>query len=66
MSIQLQTMQQLTKRAEDALIKELGIVDTLRYLSQFRSGIGNYTDERQQLFAGMSVKEIVREIKERR
>ncbi len=66
MSVKLQSMQQLTKRAEDALVREIGIVDTLRFLGQFRNGTGNYTAERAQLFEGMSVKSIIQEIKERR
>lgn len=66
MSAQLQPMAQLTKRATDALIKEIGIVDTLRFLSQFRTGAGDYTVERQQLFQGMSVKDIIGDIKEQR
>ena len=52
MSAQIQPMPHLTKRATNALIKELGIVDTLRLLSQFRTGAGEYTVERQQLFQG--------------
>jgi len=47
----------------NTLIKELGIVDTIRFLNQFRAGAGNYTEERHQLFKGMSVKDIVGEIK---
>ncbi len=66
MSAQLQPLVQLTKRATDALIKEIGIVDTLRFLSQFRTGTGDYTVERQQLFQGMSVKDIISEIKAQR
>lgn len=63
MSVQLQPMHQLTKRAEDVLIKEIGVVDTLRFLSQFRTGTGDYTTERKKLFKGMSVKDIVKDIK---
>lgn len=66
MSAQLQPLVQLTKRATDALIKEIGIVDTLRFLSQFRTGTGDYTVERPQLFQGMSVKDIISEIKAQR
>lgn len=66
MSVKLKPMHELNKRVEAALIKEIGVVDTLRFLSQFRAGTGDYTAERKQLFEGMSVKDIVREIKERR
>ena len=66
MSIQIQPIARITHRATHALIQELGVVDTIRFLNQFRVGSGNYTTEREQLFAGMSVKDIVAEIKARR
>lgn len=66
MNVHIQSISQLTHRATDALIQELGVVDTIRFLNQFRTGSGNYTVEREQLFEGMSVKDIVAEIKARR
>ena len=66
MSAQIQPISELTQRATNVLIKEFGVVDTIRFLNQFRAGSGNYTIERQQLFQGMSVKDIVHEIKARR
>jgi len=66
MSAQIQPISELTQRATNVLIKEFGVVDTIRFLNQFRAGSGNYTIERQQLFQGMSVKDIVQEIKARR
>ena len=50
----------------DTLIQELGIVDTIRFLNQFRSGHGDYPTEREQLFQNMEVKDIISEIKARR
>ena len=58
MSAQLQPIAQVTQRATDVLIKELGVVDTIRFLNQFRAGSGNYTAERTELFQGLSVKDI--------
>ena len=66
MSAQIQPIAELTHRATNALIKEFGVVDTIRLLNQFRAGSGNYTMEREQLFQGMSVKDIVKEIKAQR
>ncbi|MBF0408481.1 MAG: hypothetical protein HQM10_14110 [Candidatus Riflebacteria bacterium] len=62
----IQPISSITQRATNTLIKELGIVDTIRFLNQFRAGTGNYTEERHQLFKDMSVKEIIREIKAQR
>jgi hypothetical protein len=62
----LQPIADVTLRATNALIKEIGVVDTIRFLNQFRAGTGNYTIERQRLFEGMPVKDIVSEIKAQR
>ena len=66
MSTHIQPLAELNQRATDALIREIGVVDTIRYLNQFRSGYGDYTAERERLFQGMAVKDIVSEIKARR
>jgi hypothetical protein len=44
----------------------MGIVNTARFLNQFTTGYGNYTEERDQLFGQMTVDEIVAEIKRSR
>jgi hypothetical protein len=66
MNAQLQPIAQLTQRATDALIKELGVVDTIRFLNQFRAGNGDYTAERERLFQGMTVAEIADQIRAQR
>lgn len=66
MSQHIQPLSALTGRATQALIQELGVIDTLRFLHQFRTGSGNYTLDRQQLLAGETVESIVSAIKARR
>lgn len=66
MSAQLQPISELTQRATEVLVKEIGVVNTIRFLNQIRGGAGDYTVEREQLFEGMSVDDIVRNIKARR
>lgn len=66
MSVSIQPMSELTNRAKRALVQELGVVDAMRFLNQFRAGNGNYTAERDQLFKGESVKSIAAGIKARR
>ncbi len=66
MSVSIQPMSQLTNRAKHALVQELGVVDTMRFLNQFRAGNGDYTAEREQLFKGESVKSIAASIKAQR
>lgn len=66
MSAHIQPIAMLTHRATHALIQELGVVDAIRFLNQFRAGSGNYTMEREQLFEGLSVKDIIARIKAQR
>ncbi|WP_045221129.1 hypothetical protein [Desulfonatronum thioautotrophicum] len=66
MSVQIQPLKEITSRAQNALIRELGVVDTIRFLNQFRAGCGDYTTEREELFKTESVKSIVAEIKAQR
>jgi len=66
MTTHMQPISQVTQRATSTLIKEIGVVDTIRFLNQFRVGAGNYTADRENLFEGMSVRDIVREIKAQR
>ncbi len=56
MSVHIQPISELTSRARNALIQELGVIDAMRFLSQFRVRSGDYTAEREQLFKGESVK----------
>jgi hypothetical protein len=66
MTTRVQPISQVTQRATNALIREIGVVDTIRFLNQFRTGSGNYTAERDQLFKGMAVKDIISDIKAQR
>lgn len=55
---------EITQSAIRVLVKELGVVDTIRFVNQFTPGYGDYTAERQELLAGMSLDEIVSAIKQ--
>jgi hypothetical protein len=66
MTMQVQSIAEITHRGTHALIKEIGVVDTIRFLNQFRAGSGNYTIDRDLLLEGLSVKDIVTEIKAKR
>ena len=41
----IQPISEVTNRAKHALIQELGVIDTMRFLNQFRVGDGDYTVE---------------------
>lgn len=57
---------EINQQAIRLLYKELGVVDAVRFLKQFTQGYGNYTQEREALFANKSLEEIVSEIEKKR
>ncbi len=60
------SLAEITQEAIGILCREMGIVNTLRFVNQFIVGYGNYTEERQTLFGEMSLDEITAEIKRTR
>jgi hypothetical protein len=54
---------EVTQEAVRLLYKEMGIVNTVRFLGQFTTGYGNYTEERAHLFADKTLDDLVDEIK---
>jgi len=66
MTVRINPITEVNQRANAALIDALGVVDTIRFLSQFRGSAGDYTKERQQLFGDMTTTSIIAEIKSRR
>jgi hypothetical protein len=63
MTVEVKPLAEVTQEAIRVLIQQLGPVDTVRFVNQFTVGYGNYTEERRRLFAGMTLDEIVSEIK---
>lgn len=57
---------EVNQQAINLLYKELGVVDTVRFLKQFTQGYGNYTQEREFIFENKSLDDIVSEIERRR
>jgi len=55
---------EITEDALRLLYKELGVVNTMRFINQFTTGYGDYTEERKQLFANMTLEELISEIKQ--
>ena len=63
MNIQAKPLNEITRQAIDLLSKEMRITDTVRFLNQFTTGYGNYTEEREALFKDMTLDEILVAIK---
>ena len=66
MIIETRPLAEITAQAIRILSKEIGIVNTVRFINQFSSGYGNYTEERERLFGSLTLEEIVTEIKRNR
>lgn len=66
MSWVIQPIAEINRQAREILTQRLGIVNTLRFLSQFRSGSGDYTAERGEWLDSMSLDVIVSEINAKR
>ncbi len=64
MSVEVRPLVEINQRAMPLLYRELGIVDAVRFLKQFMSGLGDYTQEREVLFAGRTLEQIVDEIEQ--
>ncbi len=53
---------QITQEALHILYQKLGVLDTVRFLNQFTAGYGNYTAERDVLFADTTLDDILTDI----
>ncbi len=65
MIIESQPLAEITQSAIRLLCQEMGVVNTIRFLNQFTTGYGNYTEERDALLGPMTVADIAAEIKRR-
>jgi hypothetical protein len=63
MTLEIQPLAEITQDAFRILNKEIGIANTVRFITQFTKGYGDYTKERQQLFGELSLDEVIAEIK---
>jgi len=66
MTVTTMPLSEITRSAIHLLCQEMGVVNTARFINQFTTGYGNYTEERDDLFGELTVDAIVTEIKHRR
>jgi len=66
MMLEMRPLAEITQKALKVLYKEIGVVNTVRFINQFTTGYGNYTEERDILFEGMTLDDMVSEIKKNR
>ena len=63
MTLVTRPLAEITQQAIEILCREMGIVNTIRFVNQFIVGYGNYTEERKALFGDMRLDEITSEIR---
>ena len=63
---EMRPLAEITHEALKVLYKEIGIANTVRFLNQFTTGYGNYTEEREQLFEGLIIDDVMAELKNKR
>jgi hypothetical protein len=66
MNIEMKPLIEINQRAIKILYRELGVVDTIRFIRQYSTGFGDYTKERESIFADKSLDDIVAEIESTR
>lgn len=54
---------ELRERGYQALISQLGQIDTIRFLQQMGWGSGNYTEERQELLGAVTREEFLQDLR---
>jgi hypothetical protein len=58
MTVEIKPLVEVTHRAITLLSREIGVVDTIRFLNQFATGTGNYTEEREAFLEGVTLDDI--------
>jgi len=66
MSASHRTLDEVRRVGLDALARELGSADFVRFLQMFEMGRGDYTEERRQWLDGLDGETIVEMIRKRR
>ena len=64
MTVDMKPLSEVTQRAIEILCRELGAADTMRFINQFTNGAGDYTSDRDVLFAGVTLDQIIADIKQ--
>jgi len=66
MVVQTRPLAEVTQTAIRVLCREIGLVDTMRFVNQFTMGYGDYTAERDELFGDMTLDDMITAIKQTR
>ena len=63
MNTETRPISEISRQATHILFKEMGVVDTIRFLNQFSLGRGDYTKERENWLGGITLDNAIAQIK---
>ncbi len=63
MNTQIRAISEISRQATHILFREMGVVDTIRFLNQFSVGRGDYTKEREQWLGDIPMEDVISQIK---
>ena len=63
MAVPARPLSEINAQAIRLLVREMGPADAARFIGQFSTGYGNYTEERKELFKDLTLDDVVREIR---
>ena len=66
MTLEVKPLAEITEEAISVLCRNIGIANTMRFIGQFSTGHGDYTEERREMFANLTIEEIAKEIEQER
>ena len=61
--VRLMGLPELRVRGFEALVRELGVANAIRYLHLYGAGIGDYTRDREKWLAGLTIEQIEEEVR---
>lgn len=65
MITEIKPLVEINQQAIRLLYQELGVVNAVRFLRQFTVGFGDYTQERDALFANKTLEDIISEVEKK-
>ena len=66
MTVKTRPLTEVARQALEVLTRELGAADTARFIGQFTAGTGDYTRDRDAMFDGQSLDQLVSAIQARK
>jgi len=63
MSTETRPISEINRRATNILFREMGVVETIRFLNQFSLGRGDYTKDREKWLGNISLDDAISQIK---